>query len=549
MVAVTITFSNITLLFGTIDDGLPWRPFSMYARILAMVYIVQASVFLPVVLTFQQDIHFLGAFSRLLTFIITFTSLQLQKDEILNYSPATTAAYIHQQIRFQSRAHPTAASTSVAVSRVSRQLQEGHSGDDDDEFGDDIEKRQDRRTGSAEQQPELSSPGRQQQVAAVSSDKRSLFSKGSRSPVAGGHGHRLPSSIPEEESGQMSSSTGNHTKHYDQHHLHPNRGSKEVGGGVKGGRAEVTDMEEEKASPSPLSIVRISGSRATSARSDEEESIGEFEYGGGDGDDGDIPSPAVLYEEMHGKWKSFQKYLIIQFLTSFVYYSYTLGQKYVVSSYVSAIMSLALSIFAVIMRKVIQKATVNVHKDMAFLLSGLWIYNLNALYLVFNSPQGGGTDSPTAEDSYDPRRLTSFLAIGLVPLSDILLAAMKQSEAWYRFRCWSRVWAKTTFTKCSGLKGYYEAWPLEIVSPLFPFMMIDSMHFVSIYLLRLLRFYCFFIYLFVFLFHFSPALFFGSLPHSIYLHPSFSQDMDFDGRGVTNAHPDYRRSKVRSFCM
>ena len=157
--------------------------------------------------------------------------------------------------------------------------------------------------------------------------------------------------------------------------------------------------------------------------------------------------------------KVFWVFLIIQTFVTFILFGYALLIKSV-GQRMQAVLAFALAILTVLVRKIIQKQTVVLNKEMCFLLSGYWTYSLTAAFAVFSSPNFGRPFGASDTTQARLSQLKTYIFLAYIPFTDGVMAFVKQSNLWYRFRCWSRNWIRTII-KFQGLT--YEAIPIETV--------------------------------------------------------------------------------------
>eukprot|EP00183_Erythrolobus_madagascarensis_P002457 CAMPEP_0185849264 /NCGR_PEP_ID=MMETSP1354-20130828/3814_1 /TAXON_ID=708628 /ORGANISM="Erythrolobus madagascarensis, Strain CCMP3276" /LENGTH=700 /DNA_ID=CAMNT_0028549753 /DNA_START=11 /DNA_END=2113 /DNA_ORIENTATION=- len=184
--------------------------------------------------------------------------------------------------------------------------------------------------------------------------------------------------------------------------------------------------------------------------------------------------PHVVTEAEHKLWKQWVKVSFVKSVILYTYAGYMIGVKEGSSS-VQTLLGLLLSIAQIAFRKFMQHFAQPFHRDMNFLLSGLTVYNMQATFVAFSTPNIDMND-----EGYRTNWHTYFVLF-LGPLGDVITAFFHQSELWFRFRNWIKKIPKPVL--CCADTTDYSAMGIKI-------------------------------------------------------------DMDFDGRGTTNAHPDYRRAKA-----
>lgn len=82
---ISIVVANITLLFASLDDDLPWRPFKYYLPLLTVVYFAQVLFFLPFVLTSVKTFPYQGIVAFFISDLVTFIWMIIMKDRIINF--------------------------------------------------------------------------------------------------------------------------------------------------------------------------------------------------------------------------------------------------------------------------------------------------------------------------------------------------------------------------------------------------------------------------------------------------------------------------------
>lgn len=184
-----------------------------------------------------------------------------------------------------------------------------------------------------------------------------------------------------------------------------------------------------------------------------------------------------------------QLYFLILFIMHlfiiFLYaYSYGFTQ---VSDGVRTALSFILFIPETIYRKVVQHITSKptqaiFHSDMTFILSGFFVYTALALYAAFNS-----SNESEGKDSVGDL-MGVYVGLFFSTVAPLLISPIHLTSMWFRFRCWIKTWGINIFKgrRCNPRGDN-----------------IDSL----------------------------------ALP--------LDYECDIDGRGTSNAHPDYLRAKQR----
>lgn len=179
-------------------------------------------------------------------------------------------------------------------------------------------------------------------------------------------------------------------------------------------------------------------------------------------------------------------------------------RKMVVESGKRVFISLAFLVLINFFRVALQKVTRVLHKDMNFVISFVTVYSYYSIITIFiDATQLQNTiehDANKDQESAADEILSAMFLTLYVPLLTLTIAMFHQSFLWFRFRCWVKKLYEPTIMACCGM-----SW-------LLPKAGIGCCH--------------------------------PSKGNNLLSWPIF-KDYDFNGRGSSTAHPEYRRTKVQ----
>ena len=509
--------NHSNLCFACVDPTMPWRPLRTYALILLATYGLQVALLAPIFAT-TGSFSMLGIVTNLLTFCTVTLGLWLSRSWIVDYDTGEEVSVLDlKKLYFKAFAPGTGKGEKGGASdtkglrkrlRHWKARREARNGDDDDEGVADLLRGPDGEVGSE--------GGRVPKSATESGGSGSAGGPSAVSSAISGDDDDdgdLIDMLQQAGEGEDPFEEGAGEEDYSKQYGSSSQGA--VRQSSDGGHGSVKDkVGVPRAGRRARAVARVLGggkdARVPEAaytdaatRTDAKEALA---------DDNPAPfrtgrsalrSPEFARQKTQFKgayntrdtkcarMRMFFLVLFIQHVFIIFLYAYSYGFTQV-SDGVRTALSFILFIPETIYRKVVQHLTSKpneqiFHSDMTFLLSGFFVYTALALYAAFNS-----SNESEGKDSVGDL-MGVYVGLFFSTVAPLILQVIHLTQIWFRFRCWIKTWGINIFKGGRCRECYCNPRGNEI----------DAL----------------------------------ALPLDL--------EVDIDGRGISNAHPDYLRAKQR----